>query len=291
MRKASVVVLVLMSACATADHGPQQYSADFQAPVRSSENLDADSKLCRGLLVRGDYDGAVRECRQAVSLNPDDANVHATLGMVLDKKGDYNGAIQEYRQAVSLDPNIVPLHDSLCRVLQAKGDYDGAIRECRKAISLYSQAPATPNVLAALPHEGLGNALRAKGDYDGAIHEYRLAIDLYPNNNAAHRLLASALQAKGDLGGANQEYRLAEAIAAPNGPAFNSSSSVSITSSANGGWQQHIGPSASGVGTVNTLQFFSPSGSVSSSISSQYTPEGSLRARQVRGSLHRHALE
>jgi Flp pilus assembly protein TadD len=72
------------------------------------------------LAQKGDLDGAIREYRAALNLNPNIAVVHNALGGALAQKGDLDGAIREFREALSLDPHLAIAHDNLERVLHAK---------------------------------------------------------------------------------------------------------------------------------------------------------------------------
>jgi len=208
MKVTSVIVLVLVSAvggCSTS-RGPQQYRAS--PPVQGvSDDPAAHINLGYALQNKGDLDGAIREYRQALSLNPNltvAAVAHNNLGNALQDKGDFDGAIREYRQTLSLNPNLTvaaAAHKTLGTALHKKGDLDGAIQEYRQALSL------DPNDYAF--HSNLGFALAGKGDLDGAIQEYRQALSLNPNFALAHMLLGDALQRKGDLDGAIREYRQA----------------------------------------------------------------------------------
>jgi Flp pilus assembly protein TadD len=49
-------------------------------------------------------DGAIAEYREAVRLEPSSAKFHYCLGRALTQRADRNGAIKEFRTAVTLDP-------------------------------------------------------------------------------------------------------------------------------------------------------------------------------------------
>jgi len=83
------------------------------------------------LQQKGDLDGAIAKYRQALVVDPNDAQTHYALGSALQKKKDTDGAITEYRTALSKDPNLVGAHMGLGYCLYAKGDIPGAIRELK----------------------------------------------------------------------------------------------------------------------------------------------------------------
>jgi hypothetical protein len=49
-----------------------------------------------------------------------DVATHITLGIGLAQQGDLDGAIREFRAALSLDPHLAIAHDNLERALHAK---------------------------------------------------------------------------------------------------------------------------------------------------------------------------
>jgi Flp pilus assembly protein TadD len=55
------------------------------------------------LYAKGDLDGAIDEYREALRLNPNDANTHNNLGVALEE-GDRRGALEQYRAAYMLEP-------------------------------------------------------------------------------------------------------------------------------------------------------------------------------------------
>ena len=64
-----------------------------------SLNISADR-----LYDAGDIDGAVAEFTKALQLDPDDANIHNSLGVCFGIKGDLSQALQEFTTAIDLDP-------------------------------------------------------------------------------------------------------------------------------------------------------------------------------------------
>jgi tetratricopeptide (TPR) repeat protein len=213
MKVTAVIVLVFVTAiggCSTPGRSPTQYPASV--PTQGASQFDAHSKLGYALFSKGDYDGAIQEYRQAISLDPKSAQDHILLGMALRAKGDLDGTVVEYRQAISLSPDRAQDHISLGMVLQAKGDLDGAIAEFHQAIILSPKRASADDVLGALPHQALANALKARGDLREAIEEYRRAISLSPDNAASHSQLGSALEATGNIDAAIEEFRLATEI-------------------------------------------------------------------------------
>lgn len=149
----------------------------------------------------GDWDGAIKEYREALRLNPNYAEGHDALGAALVYKGDWDGAITEEHEALRLKPDYAEAHQALGVALSWKGDRDGAIREQREALRL------KPDYAEA--HRELGMALGWKGDWDGVIREEHEALRLKPDDADAHETMGIAREQKGDTQSALAEYRRA----------------------------------------------------------------------------------
>ena len=64
----------------------------------------AEAVLLHEAQEKRDLDEVIFEFREAVRLNPSNAEAHFALGSSLEAKGDRVGALEEYRAAYSLDP-------------------------------------------------------------------------------------------------------------------------------------------------------------------------------------------
>jgi tetratricopeptide (TPR) repeat protein len=69
------------------------------------ENAIAHHNLGTALRDKKDLDGAIREFKEAIRLDPKDGHAHTNLGTALHDKKDVDGAIGEFKEAVRLDPN------------------------------------------------------------------------------------------------------------------------------------------------------------------------------------------
>ncbi len=172
------------------------------------DDVEAHIALGLDLNQRNDYDAAIREFRQALSLEPDNTVAREGLSISFDLrglhlfiKGDYDAAIADFRQVLSLVPNSADAHHWLGDAFEQKRDYGAAISELQQALIL------APNDADA--HLSLGTAFEGKGDHDAAISELRKALTLAPNNVEAHDELGVALYNKGDTDASIAEHRKA----------------------------------------------------------------------------------
>lgn len=146
-------------------------------------------------------DSASSELREAVRLDPANADAHFALGLSLSANGDRSGAIEEWRKAVRLKPDHAQAHYRLGLALltspQAEApqeDLAHAITELRAALRLQ------PGHVEA--RYSLAQALYQAGDLDEAIETFRTVLRLRPDLAPAHVQLAAALMAKHDWTGA-----------------------------------------------------------------------------------------
>jgi tetratricopeptide (TPR) repeat protein len=174
---------------------------------------------------------AISEIRQAIKLDPKNAQSHIELGDLLGYGGGAQNnteeAISEFRQAIRLDPKnpwshtelgerlIRWEHIKLAEGLIRQGNPAGmserlisefrqantaeAISEFRQAIRLGSAGINGQNVIAsknpsnAVAHYDLGDTLRDQNKSAEAISEFRQAIRLGPKNATSHYSLGKIL--------------------------------------------------------------------------------------------------
>ena len=53
---------------------------------------------------KADYGSAEQHYRRAIAIDPEHADAHYNLGVLLENKADYGGAEQHYRRARAIDP-------------------------------------------------------------------------------------------------------------------------------------------------------------------------------------------
>jgi eukaryotic-like serine/threonine-protein kinase len=154
------------------------------------DSLLAEARASLGLVLHQydwDFEGAEREYKQALALNPNSALAYQYYGYVLlSTPGRLDSALAVVRRAQSLDPlSSYTLHD-VAWVLQLMGHYDEAIEQCRKALEL------EPHAWLAL--DVMGRALLLEGRPQEALRVLERAEDPPPHLRAA---IARALIALG----------------------------------------------------------------------------------------------
>jgi TolB-like protein/Tfp pilus assembly protein PilF len=99
----------------------------------------------------GDLEGAEREFRQALDLNPGYPTSHQWYAILLAEEGRDDEAMRHIDQAVTLDPLNGVMHQTAALVHYFARRFDRAVAEARRALELNAQLP--------LPREYLARAL------------------------------------------------------------------------------------------------------------------------------------
>ncbi len=121
---------------------------------------------------------------KAIEIDPQSAEAHASLGLVLNHMLDWPGAEREFKRALQLDPHYANVHHWYGDNLSAKGRHDEALLEAKQALQL------DPLNLMIGTWVGLRYYLARK--YDRAIEQGRNTVELDPNFAAAHLLLGES---------------------------------------------------------------------------------------------------
>lgn len=112
--------------------------------------------------------------RQKVAEEPENAEAHANLGAVLQKKGDFANALTEYQTAEKINPTNVTTRMNLGTLYQQQKNYEAAIQAYDSILRLY------PNNKMAYYYKA--QCLKAQGLKDAAIENYKLALNLDTND-------------------------------------------------------------------------------------------------------------
>ena len=121
---------------------------------------------------------------KAIEIDPQSAEAHASLGLVLNHRLDWVGAEREFKRALQLDPYYANAHHWYGDYLSIKGRHDEALLEARQALEL------DPLNLMIGTWVGLRYYLARK--YDRAIEQARSTVDLDPSFAAAHLVLGES---------------------------------------------------------------------------------------------------
>jgi tetratricopeptide (TPR) repeat protein len=129
-----------------------------------------------------DWDGADKEFRRALELNPGDEDAHRYYSFFLAAMGRADEAVAESQKALDLDPLSISTQVNAGFIFYFTHQYDKAVEQCRKALDL------DPNSAGA--YDCLGSSYLAAGKYEEAIAAFQKAVTL--SNSDAPRLVGLA---------------------------------------------------------------------------------------------------
>jgi tetratricopeptide (TPR) repeat protein len=152
---------------------------------------DADTYYNLGC-VYGNIDNhtkAIEAYKQAIRIDPDYANSHYGLGLAYNKLGFDKDAIEEYKQAIRIDPDNTNARINLGITYGELDNYTEAIEAFKQAIRIDPDDAVT--------YYNLGYAYGNIDNYTKAIEAFKQAIRIDPDNTNAHINLGKAY---GELG-------------------------------------------------------------------------------------------
>jgi len=175
----------------------------------NKNNSELHFKLAKSLQACDDFDNALKEYELAYTTankddkeeilqfmetiwvkklqnNPQDADAHMNLAVVLQKLGDYDEALKEYQFAESLAPNNVATRINLGTLYQDKKDYQTALSAYDTVIQVF------PDNISA--HYYRGTVLKDMANYDEAIKEFQYVLSLEPANIKAKEAYNATLK-------------------------------------------------------------------------------------------------
>lgn len=133
--------------------------------------------------------------RNALKVNPDNAEVRCALADHLAAYGLFHEALQTYQEGTQRHPDDARIHGNYGWLLATCADhglrdYDQAVRLARRACELTEwNVPAVRATLATV-HCSLAQDLAERRDFTGAVRNYQKALEAEPENTRALSQLA-----------------------------------------------------------------------------------------------------
>lgn len=147
----------------------------------------------------GDSENAEKEYKEAIKINPNLAEVHYNLGVLLERLKRHDEAEKEYREVIKINTNYMAAHYNLGNLLADLKRYNEAEKEYRETIRI--------NPYFVQAHYNLGNLFRDLKRFDKAEKEFKEAIRINPDHAEAHNNLGNLLKDLKRYDGAEKEYR------------------------------------------------------------------------------------
>jgi TolB-like protein/DNA-binding winged helix-turn-helix (wHTH) protein/Tfp pilus assembly protein PilF len=132
---------------------------------------------------------AYAAAREALEIDPESAEAHASLGLAMTHRWDWTGAEAEFRRALQLDPQDANAHHWYGDYLSIRSRHDEALAEAKRALEL--------DPLNLMISTWVGLRYYMARDYSRAIDQNRNSVELDPNFAAAHLLLGEDYRGAG----------------------------------------------------------------------------------------------
>jgi tetratricopeptide (TPR) repeat protein len=167
---------------------------EAEAGYREALGLDPDNAEALHVLAivrgqQGDLVGALDHAHRAVALRPDLPNYLMTLGSLQFQDRQFANAARHFEATLSFDPNRVDAWTALGHASLLSGNLTRAEESFAAALRI---ADERPDVLS-----GFGNTLMAKGELDRAIKYLTRAVEMAPKNPGMLAQLGRAYLEKG----------------------------------------------------------------------------------------------
>ncbi len=181
-----------------------------QMVIELNPNPPVDIYLGLGASMarQGQFEEASRMAEQALSMAPDSAMAHSTLGQAAAAAEDWETAEASYRRAVELDPEIARAHAGLAEIYFARDDFENAVASATEALSRNDQLTAAYGI-RGLANNALGNQQEAYGDL-------AMAITVNADDPAANLAFAQVYEAQENVSQAKTYYQKVTSL--PNSP-------------------------------------------------------------------------
>ncbi len=124
-------------------------------------------------LSEKDFDSAIKDFKNAVSLKPDSERAHNFLGISYFMKKNYKPAEEEFNKAISLNNSYSPAYSNLGNVYLKLNNWSKAEECYKKAIELDPDSPS--------PYYSLGNLLLSVGRFDEGMAYLLKGFQIDPN--------------------------------------------------------------------------------------------------------------
>ena len=139
-------------------------------------------KKAYDLQMAGDLEDAIDNYKKSIETHPT-AEAHTFLGWTYSFQGRYDDAIRECKEAIKVDPDFGNPYNDIGAYLIERGKLDEAIPWFRKAMI------AKRYDSYCYPHYNLGRVYEQKGNWMEALKCYENSLTSNPNYNLAKKAL------------------------------------------------------------------------------------------------------
>jgi arylsulfatase A-like enzyme/Flp pilus assembly protein TadD len=160
---------------------PQEAEELLRRQLEDRSDTSLSLLLADSLLAQNERTEARRVLRDAEKDDPDNVNIHLSLGNLLFEDGDLEGAVALYQRAKEVAPREARVYNALGNAYARMGDDRGSLESFQKSVEL--DASFAPG------HNNLGIALARAGRPAEAEKAFLAAIEKDPNYAEAYNNL------------------------------------------------------------------------------------------------------
>jgi tetratricopeptide (TPR) repeat protein len=144
--------------------------------------------------VQEQYDSAIAEYTDAISLDSSRADALTNRGVIRDLHGDHAAALEDYTRAIKAKPAYAEAYAKRAATYKSLRNFKQALADYSAAIKLDSASyEFDPTLHFANAFFGRGNVEYQLRDYDKAIADFDTTLSLMPNHSVAMLNKARAL--------------------------------------------------------------------------------------------------
>lgn len=136
-------------------------------------------------LSERDYDSAIKDFKNAISLKPDSDRAHNFLGIAYFMKKSFKLAEDEFKKAISLNSSYSPAYSNLGNVYLKLNQWEKAEDSYKKAMELSPDSPS--------PYYSLGNMLLSLGRLEEGMAYLIKGFQIDPNFMEKETILKTEL--------------------------------------------------------------------------------------------------
>jgi tetratricopeptide (TPR) repeat protein len=153
---------------------------------------------------KGQFDRAIEDYDQAVTINPRDADAFNSRGTTHSAMGRYDLAILDYDEAIRLNPSSTVALNNRCFARALSSRVEQALADCNESLRI---KPKNPGALASR-----GFVYLKLKQYDAAIADFDAELHISPDDPYSLFGRGMAKYTKGDLRGSDADIVAAESI-------------------------------------------------------------------------------
>ncbi len=179
----------------------------YQKAIALNPDNEWTSVVCEALgsiyaEIKGNIDAAVSTYQAGIILDPNNYDLHLSLGDIHMAAYDLDNAIRAYCDAIMINPNDYRAYSKAGIALWEKDYLEEALVSFHKAVDLNPDNEYSLNNLGILYLDGLGDA-------EEALEYFEAAVELNPSYTLAYFNAGRASQAMGFTNDAANYYQMA----------------------------------------------------------------------------------